>query len=164
MGALHFFPKSTRIVIHYNLETGLVRSICHLILMQFVFATCKMDGRIPLLPKIVWLGGMDVTFAHWLILDPMFAIESLCENDGSMTCCEKSRNISACRSRTKKLSQLLQCESLVEPSGIPNFHLHVPNLFSPSRPIILLWREEDDVMLLRVFAIFWRSPNWFVGH
>jgi hypothetical protein len=28
----------------------------------------------------------------------------------------------------------------------------------------LLWREEDDVMLLRVFAIFWRSPNWFVGH
>jgi hypothetical protein len=164
MGALHFFLKSTWIVVHYNLEIGLVRSICHFILMQFVFTTCKMDGPITLLPKIVWLGGIDATFVDWSILDPMFAVESHCENDGSMTCCENLWNISACWWETKKLSQSLQCEFPIEPSGVPNFHLHVPNLFPPSRPIVLLWKEEEDVMLLRIYAILQGSPNWFVGH
>jgi hypothetical protein len=82
--------------------------------------------------------------------------------NGSMTCCEESWNIDARWQGTKKLFWSIWCEPPTEIGEVQKFCLHVANLFSPSRPTTLLWREEEDAMSLKVFTIFWRSLDWFV--
>lgn len=67
---------------------------------------------------------------------------------------EKSWNIGACWGGTKKLSWLLWCESPIKPSGVLNSCLHVSNYSCPSKPTILLWREEMDAMLLGLMPFF----------